>query len=157
MNPLSALAERFAFNDKLLDTITADFDDHDWHRRAGDGNHAQWLLGHLAASRRRFLRGLLPSLEEQPWEGHFGLGRKPTPQSDDIAPALLREAFLKNGALLREQLQSLTAAQADAPHRPTPDGAGTVGGAAHFIHFHETYHLGQLGLLRRLGGRKGFA
>src|SRR5262249_29431796 len=81
----------------------------------------------------------------------------PSVQSDDIAPALLREAFLKNGALLRERLAALTAEQADAPHRPAPDGAGTAGGAAHFLHLHQTYHLGQLGLLRRVGGRKGVA
>lgn len=156
MHPLATLADRFAFNDRFLDILTQDFDDHDWLRRAGEGNHAQWLLGHLASTRRRFVHDTGKPAEEEAWETLFGQGRKPTAQSDDISPALLREAFLKNGQLLRGHLHTLTLVQVDAPVRPFPDGTTTVGGGAHFIHFHETYHLGQMGLLRRLGGKKGF-
>jgi uncharacterized damage-inducible protein DinB len=154
--PLRPLAERFAFNDRFLDMLVEGFDDADWLRRAGPGNHSQWLLGHLASTRRWALREFgQPGAEEQPWEQHFGMGHEPTPQSDDIAPALLREAFLKNGEALRRFLSAVTLEQAAAPFKPFPDGSKTLGGAAHFLHFHETYHLGQVGLLRRVCGRKG--
>jgi hypothetical protein len=153
--PLQPLAERFAFNDKFLDMTVEGFDDADWLRRAGPGNHAQWLLGHLASTRRWALREFGQAAEEQPWEQHFGMGKQPSLQSDDISPALLREAFGKNGEALRRYLASLTDVQAAAPFKPFPDGSRTVGGVAHFLHFHETYHLGQIGLLRRLAGKKG--
>ena len=153
--PLQPLAERFAFNDRFLDMLTEGFTEADWLRRAGPGNHAQWLLGHLASTRRASLRGFGQDAEEQPWEQHFGIGREPTQDSDDIAPALLREAFIKNGAELRRWLASLDEAQAAAAFRPFPDGSRTVSGVAHFLHFHESYHLGQIGLLRRVCGKPG--
>lgn len=153
--PLQSLADRFAFNDKFLDMLTDSFDDRDWLMRGGPGNHAQWLLGHLATTRRWALREFGQPAEEQPWEQHFGMGHSPTPLSDDIAPAQLREAFVKNGASLRAYLAGLPAERATAPFKPFPDGSNTVGGAAHFLHFHETYHLGQIGLLRRMSGKKG--
>ena len=55
--PLQPLAERFAFNDRFLDMLTEGFTEGDWLRRGGPGNHAQWLLGHLASTRRASLRG----------------------------------------------------------------------------------------------------
>ena len=38
-----------------------------------------------------------------------------------------------------------------------PDGSATVAGALGFLAWHESYHLGQLGLLRRLAGKPGRA
>jgi hypothetical protein len=153
--PLAALARRFAFNDGFLDKLTADFTEHDWLARHGEANHAQWLLGHLAATRRWALRELGRVTDELAWEKHFGMGARPTAESDDIAPALLREAFLKKGAQLASHIATLTEAQAAAPFRPFPDGSNTLGAAMHFLHFHESYHLGQLGLIRRLSGKPG--
>jgi hypothetical protein len=153
--PLQSLADRFAFNDRFLDMLTESFDDRDWLLRGGPGNHAQWILGHLASSRRSALREFGQAAEEQPWEQDFSMGHTPTPQSDDIAPAQLREAFLKNGAALRAFLAGVTPERAGASFKAFPDGSNTVAGAAHFLHFHETYHLGQIGLLRRMAGKRG--
>jgi uncharacterized damage-inducible protein DinB len=154
-HPLARLADRYRFNDRFLDQLTADFEDDDWLHRAGASNHAQWLLGHLASTRRWALRELGKALEEQAWESHFGQGSRSTPQSDDIAPALLREAFVKNGEELREHMASLSAVQAVAPFREFPDGGRTVEDGMAFLHFHESYHLGQVGLLRRALGKPG--
>ena len=41
--------------------------------------------------------------------------------------------------------------------KPMPDGANTVAGLVRFMCFHESYHIGQLGLLRRLLGKPGLA
>jgi len=155
---LAPLAQRFAFNERFLDLLTQDFEDQNWLLRAGPGNHAQWLLGHLAGTRRWALREFgRPGCEELPWEKHFFIGSMPTPAGDDIAPALLREAWLREGKVLRSWLETLTPAQADAPFKPFPDGSRTVGGALHFLYFHETYHVGQIGLLRRMAGKPGVA
>jgi uncharacterized damage-inducible protein DinB len=37
----------------------------------------------------------------------------------------------------------------------SPGGDTSVGGQLSFLHFHESYHSGQLGLLRRLAGKDG--
>ncbi|MGQ0552734.1 MAG: DinB family protein [Planctomycetota bacterium] len=155
MTPLVALAERFHFNDRFLDQLTSDFADKDWLARHGEANHAQWLLGHLACTRRWALRELGAGVSAEPWEQHFGQGCRPSPLSDDIAPALLREALIKNGEKLRKFLVTRTPEQAEAPFMPFPDGSRTMQAGAHFLHFHESYHLGQIGLLRRLQGKPG--
>jgi hypothetical protein len=157
MHPLAPLAQRFAFNETFLDRLTADFEDRDWLHREGAANHAQWVLGHLAATRRWALREMGKGLEEEPWERHFGMGGKATPQSDDIPPAMLRESFVKNGDALRRHLLAQNEKQAEAPFRSFPDGSSTLSGGAHFLHFHESYHLGQLGLIRRLLGKPGIS
>ena len=41
--------------------------------------------------------------------------------------------------------------------RTMPDGSDTVGGMLRFLAWHEAYHPGQLGLLRRLAGKPGIA
>jgi len=155
MNPLAQLSRRFTFNEALLDRITADFEDGDWLARPGEGNHAQWLLGHLAATRRWALREMGQTSEHEPWEQHFGMGARPTPLSDDIAPAMLREVFVKTGQVLAQHLATLDDAAVAAPFRKFPDGSNTLSGGLHFLHFHESYHLGQIGLIRRLVGRPG--
>jgi len=155
MGPMAALSKRFAFNDGFLQQLTEGFEPTDWLHRPGEGNHAQWLVGHLAATRRSALRLLELRAEEEPWEQHFDMDCKPTPQSDDIAPELLVEAFVKNGEVLREHIAQMTAEAGAAEFRSFPDGSHTVDGGMHFLHFHECYHLGQIGLLRRAVGKAG--
>jgi hypothetical protein len=155
MGPLSALADRFAFNDRFLDQLTDGFSEADWHAPAGEANHAQWLMGHLASTRRWALRLLGADAPAEAWEQHFGLGAHPSAQSDDISPALLRESFRRAGAELRSRLVAITPEQAAADFREFPWGTKDLSGGVHFLHFHECYHLGQLGLLRRMAGRPG--
>lgn len=157
MGPLAALARRFAFNDGYLAQLTDGFEPADWLRRDGEANHAQWLVGHLATTRRWALRLLEISSDEEPWEKHFGQNCPATPQSDDIAPEMLLEAFVKNGELLREHISAMSVEGTEADFRDFPDGSKTVSGGLHFLHFHESYHLGQIGLIRRAVGKPGLS
>jgi len=155
MFPLQALAQRFAFNEGFLDKLTAGFTEADWLRRHGEANSAQWLLGHLTATRGEAARLIGAQLPVEPWDPHFGLGRKPSAASDDVAPALLREAFRIRGAALRERLVTITPDQAASDFREFPWGTKDLSGGMHFLHFHESYHLGQIGLIRRIAGLPG--
>ena len=54
--------------------------------------------------------------------------------------------------------EQLAAADAAKPlGRTLPDGSDTVAGGLRFLAWHEAYHLGQLGFLRRMAGRPGRA
>jgi hypothetical protein len=54
---------------------------------------------------------------------------------------------------LRRGLENLPPEELDLHHE---EGAKRPRGAQlHFMHFHEAYHAGQLGLLRRIVGRPG--
>ncbi len=60
------------------------------------------------------------------------------------------------GERIAARLPLLTPAQLDAPAPGSfPGGDPSVLGALAFLSLHESYHLGQLGYLRRLLGREG--
>jgi len=155
MAPLQPLADRFGFNEGFLDRLIEGFTRADWLARHGDSNHAQWLLGHLAASRGWALRLLGSPLPREDWEPLFAMGARPTAQSDAVAPERLREAFRSRGVELRDRLSAITPEQTAAEFTELPGGTRDVAGGLHFVHFHESYHLGQIGLLRRMAGRPG--
>ena len=160
MKPLEAVAKLFHFNHQFLDSVTTDFSDADWLAPPGTkgGNHAHWILGHLAVSRRALLRGVGKPVPPEPWEKAFGRGSQPVAGKDGPSPAALRQDFLASGALLHDHLASLSPEEAAAPYgRKLPDGSESVSGAAHFLFLHECYHIGQLGLLRRILGKPGVA
>ena len=159
MSASASLIRGLAFNDQMLDSATEGFALDDWlHRPEGGGNHAQWLLGHLAATRRYAARLAGAAVEEVPWEQLFGQGAQPGGPADDVAPEMLREAYRTVGRELRERLEDLGPQAGDKPlAKPFPDGSDTVDGALHFLYMHEVYHLGQLGLLRRMAGKAGTA
>ncbi len=157
--PLASLARRFRFHETVLAATTAGFEARDWEALSGDaGNPPHWILGHIVTSRRYLARKLGAALSAEPWEALFVQGSQPRESSAYPAPALLVADFAATGARLYERLQALDEREAARPFGASfPDGAETLGEGAEFLHFHEAYHLGQLGLARRLTGRPGFA
>jgi hypothetical protein len=164
--PLEPLARLFAFNNGFLDALTRDFTPDDWrfHHVEG-GNPAWWILGHLVASRRTLLRGAGVEVEKAEWEAAFARGSRPGEPGDGPSgdgpsggqsPEALREDFHAGGRLLEERLTKVTPEEISRPFgRKFSDGSDTLGGAAHFLFLHECYHLGQLGLIRRMVGKPG--
>ena len=155
-DPLGELGDRYAFNGKLLGLLLGDFEPDDWRHRVNESNHAQWLTGHLANTRRWMLRELGQTVAEDTWEGFFGAGGKISAESDAVDPATLQAAFEAAGQDVVSTLGALTTADAaKALPKPFPDGSTTVGGMLNFLHFHEAYHIGQVGLIRRALGKPG--
>lgn len=159
MNHLPALAARFRFNERVLGRAVDGLEGADWLRPAvAGGSHALWLLGHIAASRRTILRGIGRERPRAAWEEFFGKGSRPGDGPGESSPAELLADIAESGTILESHLATLDADQASAPFpRKLPDGATTIDGALHFFHWHESYHIGQLGLLRRVSGKGGIA
>lgn len=157
---LADLARRYRFNTQTAAVITGALGPGDWALRpAGGGNSPHWILGHVVATRRALRRMLGEQLEPAPWEASFSRGASPGSgeERDYPAPAELLADLEDSDAHLAPALAGLDAAALRREvGRSFPDGSTTVGGAVHFLYFHETYHLGQLGLLRRMAGQPGF-
>ncbi|HKE01569.1 MAG TPA: DinB family protein [Planctomycetota bacterium] len=154
---LSDLARRFRFNERFLAMLTKDLDETDWTARPpAGGNSAAWIVGHLAHFRRVTLRGLGADVPQAPWEPRVAMGSKPREAEPIAPPAELMRDFAESGAKLEARLLAMTPEDAATPTPPLPDGSKTRAALATFYHFHETYHLGQLGYLRRTRGRPGF-
>jgi len=155
---LQATAAAYALNDWLLGQLVADFTAQDWAAQDACGHDPRWLAGHLATYRRRALALLGATVEPLPWEAAFVRGKGAADLPADLDPAAVVAAFHAAQADMVGRWDGLDeAALARPAGRRLPDGSENVGGAIRFLAWHETYHLGQLGLLRRLAGKPGVA
>jgi hypothetical protein len=154
--PLRSLAEVYRFNNGMLNTTVEGFTPEDWTHRPGEGiSDARWILGHVIYERRILLRALGRQIPEEAWEKMFRMGTKPEDVVDPPATEDMVSDFLQAGEQLFERLSSLTEAEAEAEWAEFPQGSSSKSAGAHFLFLHECYHLGQLGLIRRLRGKSG--
>ena len=121
------------------------------------GNCLNWVLGHIVATRHAALRMLQL---EGPWPPDtVDLYKRGSAPLTDAALALrwerLLEDFDHTQALLQDGLDRATDAALAAPGGRSPVGELDVGRYLAFLQFHEAYHIGQIGVLRRLAGREG--
>ncbi|MEM9378326.1 MAG: DinB family protein [Planctomycetota bacterium] len=155
---LERVAKRFDFNGKLLQVAIEGFPDDAWsYTPDGGGNTAHWILGHLVIARRGALRMSGVDVAPEPWEEAFARDAKPEGTEGFPPITDLAAAFHAAGSALADHIASMDDETASAPApRSFPDGSDTIGGVLDFMQFHETYHLGQIGLIRRANGLPGF-
>ena len=123
-------------------------------RRAASGvSSAAWILGHLVSTRRRIIKlagGVLP--EEPVWEQHYARGG-PGATAHLEWPALV-EAFRAADQALKEAF--LQVADWDRPTlNPAIGVEQPLEQVLSFLFMHECYHLGQIGVIRKLLGLPG--
>lgn len=153
MPPFRDLAGQYRFHARLLGLLASGLVDADWRHRAG-GNSALWVLAHLTTSKQGLLRALGEMRDRQPWEA--GVGRGGSPDAELPSSEVILACWHEANTLLSSHLDAMTEDQGAQPApRTMPDGSTTRGGMARFLYFHEAYHLGQIGLLRRLCGKPG--
>jgi uncharacterized damage-inducible protein DinB len=114
------------------------------------GNSLNWVLGHIIAERNTIL-GLLG--EDPVWsESEAAPYERGTGPTLDAARPL--DEILADLGRSQERLGKRLGELSDADLTREIDGA-TLGDRLSFLQFHETYHVGQTGILRRLAGKKG--
>src|SRR5262249_44856015 len=117
-----------------------------------EGNCLNWVLGHIVAGRNEALRllGKTPIWSEAE-TNLYKRGSSPITGSNRAEPLekLLADLDLSQ-ELLIEELNNISQEGLSAPARDK-----TVGEYLAILHFHEAYHAGQIGLLRRLAGKEG--
>jgi hypothetical protein len=118
-------------------------------RPGARSNPPVWIAGHLTQTRARIVT-ILGGPTDVPWTGLFETGSVVR----DLAAFPDADAILATWKKLSEQLMqrfgSLTHEQLGAappPRVASPDG--TLRGALALFAFHEGYHIGQLGFLRK--------
>ena len=147
------LSTLFNINHRVLEVNTAGVSHAEslQHPEPG-GNCLNWVLGHIVASRNSILElaGDEPIWSEEeaaPYaRGADGLG--------DPSQARPLAEILADLRRAQERLLGRLGQMSDAD-LAVPIKDGTVGSQLAFLHFHEAYHAGQVGLLRRLLGKEG--
>jgi DinB superfamily len=124
---------------------------------AEHANPMVWMAGHLAQSRVR-LGQMLGVEAEVPWPSLFQ--RESSPPKADQYPALadIRRVWDQAGAALRARLRGMSDADLYGELEvKIPSTDGTLRGAIVFALFHEGYHVGQMGYVRRTLGKDRIA
>ena len=151
-----AVCSQFAMTNWFLEQALKDISHEDSLKPTATGQTLNWVVGHLAETRNgviawlagepawpieetaRYKRGsdTLPAEEALPLEDLFKRYRG------------VQDALVKHiGEITPEQ------AQAKAPFSPTSNPDETVVSLLATLAFHEIYHLGQIGMLRRMAGQ----
>jgi uncharacterized damage-inducible protein DinB len=126
-------------------------------RAVETGNHLNWLIGHVVATRC----ALLPSLHQESVWGEeqmrlYQHGSSGAVNADYLPFDEIVRAFHSTQERIVAGVASLTDEELAAPAPFSPGGGPeTLGGLLTKSTVHEGYHLGQTGILRRVIGKPG--
>jgi len=123
------------------------------------GNCLNWVLGHIVATRGAtlMLAGTPPTLTGENL-AIYRCGSHPE-GTDDFADLATLRGWLSDTQ--QQLIPALTALSEEDLNRLVPEEqrrpplTGSIGDALIRLHYHEGYHNGQIGLLRRLAGKEG--
>lgn len=153
--PATLLAYQFGVMAGALRMNLEGISDEESRRRPPHGgNSINWVVGHIVSYRQLTLELLG---EEPVWPRErreaYGRGSSGDVPGDQVLPlARLMEDLQATTAAIVRRLEALSD---DALEAPGPNPKQTLGQRLAFLSFHESYHAGQIGLLRRLAGKPG--
>ena len=147
---IRVIAEQFRVTTNLFVKALAGMDAEALLTRPGArSNPPIWIAGHLTQSRARIVT-VVGGTADLPWKGMFETGSvirdlRAYPDAEAILAV-----WTSLSETLMERLERLTSDQLGAappPRVASPDE--TLRGALALLAFHEGYHVGQLGFLRK--------
>lgn len=147
------LARLFALNHHALHRNLEGVTDEEALHQPVSGNCLNWVVGHIVASRNGVLK-VLGAEPHWPAEQADRYARGSAPVTGPGGAASFQRivrAFDESQERIAARLSEVTEADLAKPHAQDQ----SVGEWLSFLHFHEAYHIGQTGLLRRLAGKEG--
>lgn len=149
----NTLIKQFEFCRSTMGKTLENFTDEDsLFQPAGAGNCANWIAGHIIATRNGLHKvlGIDPAWPAAESE-RYKRGTAPITGDAGARPlASILDLYSASQVILLEALDGLT----DEGLTKNVDGQTLAEVVAGFA-FHESYHVGQLGLLRRMVGKEG--
>jgi uncharacterized damage-inducible protein DinB len=154
---ITPIAYIFDANDGLIRQTLSDLPaDALWKQPGGDGNSIMWIVGHITQTRA----GLLSLLGDRASTGWGELFRRGAQRQDPAAypePAAIKAAGVDFSKRLRAKLATITEDELAAPVAVKLPNVNTVVDALAFFAFHEAYHVGQLGYVKKALGYTAIA
>lgn len=150
---VAPLAEILRLNTVLFRNCLESLSDEQAAQRpSGETNNAAFVAAHLTNSRFYLLK-MLGVTDPDPLAPYLD-GQKSLDDIDRLPPlSEIQSAWTTAAHLLRDCLAALTPPDLDAPSSARfPLSDGTMLGTLTFLVQHDSYHLGQLSLLRKYCG-----
>lgn len=150
---LEILKNMFNANSQMFQAVANGVPEEKWLTRPAErSNHLTWIAGHVVIHRAKVSK-MLGDTWSAPWEGLFARGGKLVDPAQYPTPAALRQAWTDVTAKLSTALDQLSP---EISSKPVPHGTpslnGTTGGSIGLLCFHETYHIGQMGFVKKMLG-----
>jgi len=141
----------------ILDKHTEDISQEESLRSPETGGSSlNWLAGHILASRNAMLKLLEgePNLTDEESEP-YRRGTRPDGDAAFLPLATLRDRLAESAGRLAKGFENLDQTKLDepAPFSPLDRPDETYGSLLGFLTFHEAYHSGQTGVIRRFLGK----
>jgi hypothetical protein len=147
---LQTLANQFKFNNGIYESTVHGIPSEQWLIQPSEhSNHLLWVVGHTAVARAAALR-LAGGEWSAPWQNLFTRGQKRVDNGQYPPVADVQQAWTEIAARLAAALPNASPEQMSKPvEKGKPSIDGTVGGTMGFLCLHESYHLGQMGFIRK--------
>ncbi len=159
MEPMArAIVAQYGVSGGILATSVKDLSDSDakTRSRAGSGPSIVWTIGHLCHYKVKMLQ-LLGRAKENPFAAAFEHAAA-TDGSNYPALAELLASFSALNSELSAAVSEVSAARLDAPMPGSgPHDEKKVFDTLLFFAWHEAYHLGGIGAIRKDLGRKAIS
>ncbi len=130
-----------------------------WWSPEPGGNCLNWIVGHIVATRGGILGALGGKPVWSPEEENAYVRGAPSMREAGAAHSLASILAALDESQSRIASRIAATSEADFAAAPLPDfnafKAASLGELLVLFHFHESYHAGQTGILRRLLGREG--
>lgn len=140
----------FKANTDIINKAIADVATEDWFRKPGDdSNHLMWVMGHLIVHRGLTLK-LLGGQWDTSWAPLFARGAQRVTDDEYPSSEEMKTAWKQVSADLVTAVRN---ASVDVLSNPSPAGSptfnGKISGNVAVLAFHDAYHAGQVGFLRK--------
>ena len=158
LRAIDSVALIFKLNNGLITrSLEGLADDEVWRQPAGGGNPIGWIAGHVTEARASLL-GALGAPYEIGWGKRFARGSGLDDASAYPPRAAVEAAWNATHSRMREAFAALTAERLAEAWQGTPrPGVKTLADLLAFYAFHESYHVGQIGYVRKLLGHSAIA
>jgi len=150
---LATIGNMFKANTSLFEKATREIPAERWLVQPGeDSNHLLWIAGHVVVSRGSAVK-TLGGEWSAPWEKLFARGAQRAAAQEYPEPAEIQQAWQEVSEKLVAALPKASKEMLETPvAKGQPSLDGTVGGIIAFLCLHETYHMGQMGYVRKCLG-----
>jgi uncharacterized damage-inducible protein DinB len=155
---LQPLALIFKLNNNLVARSLDGLSDEDmWRQASGSGNPIGWILGHITETRAGMLSEMGRPFDCG-WSRAFQRGSALQDRTGYPERAAIETAWKSTHAAMRDAFASVSDDRLRSPvsRRPVPGVENLIDLIA-FLGFHESYHVGQIGFIRKQLGHASIA
>jgi len=155
---LQPLALIFKLNNTMVARGLEGLSDEEvWRRLAESGNPMVWLVGHLTEARAGMLSAMGTPFDCG-WGRVFQRGSMLADRGGYPSRDVIQGAWRATHAAMRDAFSAVTPDRLSAAvaRRPVP-GVETLADLIAFCGFHESYHVGQMGFIRKQLGHSSIA